>query len=444
MDIAVLLFLILINGFFAMTEIALVTARRGRLQRLADDGSRGAQAAIELNEHPTRFLSTIQIGITAIGVLSGIIGEATLARPFAAWLELIGVPQSTSETGATILVVVVITYVTIILGELVPKRLGQLNPESIARAVAQPMLWLATIARPFVRLLVGSTELVLTVLGVRQTGAQQVTEEEIHAILEEGSDAGVIAENEREMVRNLFRLDDRQVASFMTPRSDILYLDLDNPLSENLQLIKDSKHSRFPVCRGDPSDIIGIVTAKRLLAQSIAGETIDLERDLSPPVYVPETLTGMELLQHFRSSNTHGVLVIDEYGQLQGMVSLHDVFEAIIGEFKPRSADDAWAIQREDGSWLLDGFIPVPEFKDRLDLDKIPEEERGRYHTLSGMLMLLTGKIPKTGDKVEWEDWSFEIVDMDGRRIDKVLAVRVKPAADKTSAPETPPGTTST
>ena len=424
MDIALLFALVFLNGFFAMSEIALISSRRTRLQQLAERGDRSARAAIELGDHPTRFLSTLQIGITAIGVLNGIIGEATFAEPFAIWLQALGLPQGASEIGATALVVVVITYVTIILGELVPKRLGQLNPEAVARRVAQPILWLAALTKPFVRLLAGSTEFVLRLLGVRATTAQTVTEEEIHAMLAEGSEAGVIDTQEGEMLRNVFRLDDRQVASLMTPRSDILYLDVEATIEESLRQINESEHSRFPVCRGDLTQILGVVTAKRLLAQSIRGDKFDLKADLLSAVFVPETLTGMELLENFRSSNVQFVLVVDEYGEIQGLVTLQDVFEAIIGEFNPTTAEDAWAIQREDGSWLLDGFIPIPELKDRLRLREVPEEDKGRYHTLSGMVMLLSGKVPKTADKVEWEGWLFEIVDMDGTRIDKVLAAR--------------------
>ena len=424
MDIALLLTLVLLNGLFAMSEIALVTARRPRLQKLADDGLQSARLAIELGEHPTRFMSTLQIGITAIGVLNGIIGEATLAEPFALWLQGLGLPKGASEIGATALVVASITYITIILGELVPKRLGQINPEAVARLVAKPIVWLATITRPFVWLLAGSTEFVLRLLGVRASDAPRVTEEEINAMLAEGSDAGVIEPQERDMVRNMFRLDDRQVMSLMTPRSDIVFLDTDQPMETNLRVVSESSHSRFPVCRGGLANILGVMTAKRLVRQSIRGAALDVSQDLIPAVFVPETLTGMELLDNFRSSSVQFVLVVDEYGEIQGLVTLQDVFEAITGEFKPVTASDSWAIRREDGSWLLDGFIPIPEFKDRLELKEVPEEHKGRYHTLSGMVMLLSGRVPKTGDRVHWEGWTFEIVDMDGKRIDKVLAKR--------------------
>ncbi|HQR53926.1 MAG TPA: hemolysin family protein [Burkholderiales bacterium] len=431
MDISLLFALVLLNGFFAMSEIALVASRKPRLQYLADNGDKSARAAMELGEHPTRFLSTLQIGITAIGVLNGIIGEATLAEPFSLWLEDMGVPPRASEIGATALVVVVITYVTIILGELVPKRLGQISPEAIARRVARPILLLAAIAKPFVRLLAGSTELVLRLMGVGSTKAQTLTEDEIHAILAEGSEAGVIDAQEGAMLRNVFRLDDRQVLSLMTPRSDIVFLDVEAPIDESLRKIGESEHSRYPVCRGDLTDILGVATAKGLLGQSIRGEKPNLQADLLPAVYVPESLNGMELLENFRSSNVQFVLVVDEYGEVQGLVTLQDVFEAIIGEFKPMTPEDAWAIQREDGSWLLDGLIPIPELKDRLHVRTVPEEDKGRYHTLSGMVMLLAGKVPRTGDKIEWEGWHFEIVDMDGTRIDKVLATPIVVAADE-------------
>ncbi|MFN0303218.1 MAG: hemolysin family protein [Burkholderiales bacterium] len=439
MEIIFLLSLILLNSAFAMSEIALVTARKGRLQKLAENGDKSAVTALALCETPTRFLSTIQIGITSIGVLSGIVGEAMLAEPLAQWLEGLGAPRQATGIGATGLVVVVITYTTIVLGELVPKRLGQINPETIARLVAGPMLGLATIAKPFVFLLSASTELILKLLRVKATSAQAVTAEEIRAMLDEGSDAGVIDEQEHEMMRNVFRLDDRQVASLMTPRSEIVYLNVDAPLDENLRKISESDYLRFPVVRGDPGTILGIINAKQILAQTIGGAPLDLMANLQPAVYVPETLTGMELLENFRSSHIQLVVVVDEYGETQGLVTLQDVFEAITGEFKTRSAEDAWALARPDGSWLLDGFIPVPELKDRLELEAVPEEDKSRYHTLSGMIMLLLGRLPRTGDQVQWGGWGFEIVDMDGKRIDKVIATRtVAPRPQLAREQETP------
>jgi putative hemolysin len=422
-EIAFLFGLILLNGVFAMSEIALVTARRGRLQTMMDRGDAGAAAALALNEDPTRFLSTIQVGITTIGILSGIVGEAALAAPLGEWLITLGAEREHAELGATALVVVVVTYFAIVLGELVPKRLGQMSAEDVARRVARPIGWLAIAAKPFVRLLSGSTDLLLRIAGIRNTTANAVTEEEIHQLIQEGSESGVIDEQERAMVRNVFRLDDRQIASLMTPRSDIVYLDLEDSREENLRKVLESERSRFPVCRGGLRDVIGIATARRLLHQTIRGEPLDIATALDPAVYVPESLTGMELLENFRSSTGHLALVVDEYGEVQGLVTLQDLFETIAGEFKPPRGEDAWAVQRVDGSWLLDGLIPIPELKDRLGFSSAPEEELGRYNTLAGMMMLLLGRVPSVGDAVEWQGWQFEIVDMDGHRIDKVLGV---------------------
>ena len=422
MEALVLVALILLNGAFAMSEIALLSARRSRLARLAAEGDGAAGVAMQLGEEPTRFLSTVQIGITAISILNGIVGESVLAAPFAAWLQTFGIEQQISEGGATALVVVVITYVTIVVGELVPKRIAQINAEGIARLVARPIQALATVSRPFVRLLSFSTDAILRLMGKHGARAAAVTEEDIHALLEEGSEAGVIEKQEHDMVRNVFRLDDRQIGSLMIPRADIVYLDLELPLESNLDRVAESEHSRFPVCRGGLHDILGIIATKQLFNQMHRNRQPDLAAQLQPCVYVPESLTGMELLEQFRASATHMVFVIDEYGEIQGLVTLQDVLEAVTGEFQPRNADEAWAVQREDGSWLLDGLIPLPELKDRLDLDAVPEEDRGRYHTLSGMMMWLLGRLPHTGDKAQWERWQLEVVDLDGKRVDKVLA----------------------
>ncbi len=435
MEIAILLGLILMNGVFAMSEIALVTARKARLQKLSEAGDASASAAIELGDDPNRFLSTVQIGITSIGILNGIVGEATLAHPFSVWLQRVGVEGWLSEYLATGLVVVSITYFTIVLGELVPKRLGQISPEPIARMVARPMLLLAVLTKPFVRLLSASTQLVLRTFGVSERTEPSVTQEEINLMLAEGSSAGVIEHHEHQMVRNVFRLDDRQIASLMVPRSDIVYFDVNEPLEENLRRFEGSDHSRFPVVRGGWDEVLGVANSRQLLAQTLRGEKLSLIENLQPAVFVPESLTGMELLENFKNSGVQLAFIVDEYGEVQGIVTLQDVMEAITGEFKTHRAEDAWAVQREDGSWLLDGLIPVPELKDRLALNGVPEEERGRYNTLSGMLMLLLGRLPQTADRCEWEDWTFEIVDLDGKRIDKVLATPKPPEPEELLQP---------
>jgi putative hemolysin len=285
-----------------------------------------------------------------------------------------------------------------------------------------------------VKLLAHSTDLILGLIGARTATAGAVTEEEIHALIEEGSESGVIDAQERAMVRNVFRLDDRQIASLMTPRSDIVYLDLEAPLDENLRKIATSTHARFPVCRGDLRDVAGVVSARSLLQQSVQTGAIDLAAALKPAVFVPESLTGMELLENFRASPTSLALVVDEYGEVQGLVTPQDVFEAIAGEFKTPRIEDAWAVPRKDGSWLLDGLIPIPELKDRLDLAHVPDEDVGRYNTLSGMMMFMLGHIPRTGDAAQWEGWRLEVVDMDGHRVDKVLASRIE-ATPEPAAP---------
>ena len=429
MEILFLTALIVLNGAFAMSEIALVTARRARLARLAEDGDAAAAVAMKLHDDPTRFLSTVQIGITSIGILSGIVGEAALAQPLALWLQSLGLEPEASRIASTALVVVVITYVSIVVGELVPKRIGQFNPEGIARRVARPMHLLAILARPFVRLLAGSTDAILRLLGKQPSSQEGVIEEEIHALLEEGSESGAIEQQERDMVRNVFRLDERHINSLMIPRADIVYLDASLPPEENLRRVAESEHSRFPVCRGGLDEVLGIVTAKQLLNQQLrGGNADDLTVRLTPAVYVPESLTGMDLLEHFRASDTQMVLIIDEYGEINGLVTLQDVLEAVTGEFKPRNQEDAWAVPREDGSWFLDGLIPIPELKDRLGLKTVPEEGKGRYHTLSGLVMWLSGRLPQTGDILVWENWRLEVVDLDGKRIDKILATPIAPA----------------
>jgi len=436
MDVALLVFLILLNGVFAMSEMALTAARKARLQVMHEAGESGANAALELHDNPTKWLSTVQIGITSIGVLNGIVGEAAFSAPLAAWLTqvlpMIG-PRA-AQISATGLVVVIITFLTIVLGELVPKRIGQMFPETIARLVAQPMNWLSTATRPFVALLSMSTQTILRVLGLRDLPSRSVTEEEIAAQLEEGVDAGIIEEQEHQMVRNVFRLDERQIGSMMIPRAEITWLDADAPAEDVLRVIGEHGHSRYPVCRGGLEDVLGVVSAQALLQQSLRGQPLSLTEGLQPPVFVPETLSGMELLEHFRVSSAELVFVVDEYGEVQGVITVRDVLEAITGEFATPTDEDAWAVQRDDGSWLLDGLIPVPELKDRLDLKELPEEDRGRYNTLAGMIMLLLGRLPQTGDKVEWEDWRFEVVDLDGKRVDKVLVSRLAPAAAEASA----------
>ncbi len=428
MEFILLLFLILVNGIFAMAEIGLVASRTVRLRRLADSGDASAKAALQLRDDPTKFLSTVQIGITAIGILNGIVGEAVFADPLSELLQLTGLGVGASSVGATAIVVISITYLTIVFGELVPKRIAQFNAEGVARFMARPLAALARFSGPFVWVLSSSTDGVLRLLGKGELSSANVTEEDIHAVLFEGSRSGAIEQQEHDIVRNVFRLDDRQIASIMTPRSDITYLDLNESFDVSLEQLVASDHTRYPVCQGGLENILGVITSKRLFRQHLKGESgQDVTPHLLPAVYVPESLTGLKLLEQFRESGMQMVFVVDEYGDVVGLITLQDLLQALAGEFKSQNpAADVWAVQREDGSWLLDGLMPVLELQDTLQLSGIPDEERAQYHTLSGMIMWMFGRVPETGDLTDWQGWILEVVDLDGNRIDKVLAYRDK------------------
>jgi len=428
MTILILFFLIVLNGLFAMSEMALVSSRKARLQKWIDDGDSGAIAAAKLAEDPADFMSTMQIGISTITILSGILGEAALSDSLAAALHDMGMRDSLAHPFSIGFVVAIITYVNIVIGELVPKRLGQIAPESIARIVSRPVLWLTRVMTsiiPVVRFLSASTYLVLRLIGVRNTEGPKMTSDEIHAMLVEGSQSGLIDAQEHQMVRNVFRLDDRKIASLMIPRLDVTWLSIHDSADKTLDLIQNSGYSRFPVCKDSINDVIGIVTAKSVLTQVLKQEPFSLEAVMQSPLYVPESLNGMELLNLLRSSKTEMALVVDEYGDIQGIVTLQDLIEAITGEFQTNDIEDSYAIKREDGTWLLDGLLSSHDLKDHLHIKVLPEEERGLYNTLSGLMMMQLGRIPQTLDTITWADWRFEIVDMDGKRIDKVLATRL-------------------
>lgn len=429
MDFLLIALLTLLNGLFAMSEMALATTRRARLAAMAEDGDRGAQAALKLLEQPTQFLSTVQVGITSIGVINGIIGEAAFSDDLAAWLLSLGTPPRAAPIAATAIVVAIITYITIIFGELVPKRIGQIYPEQIARWSSRPMRWLSRAAGPFVRLLSASTQAVLKLLAI-DTRDRLVTEEEIAHSLEEGVEAGVIEQHEHQMVRNVFHLDDRPLTSMMVPRTDVQWLDAAAPVRDALRRAGEGEaHSWYPVARGSLDDVVGLVSVARLISLGPQHEG-PVEPHAVPAVFVPETLSGMELVEQFRKQAARLVFVVDEYGVVQGLITPHDVLEAITGELRPAGEEDAWATQREDGSWLLDGHMPVSELKARLEIRELPEEDRGRYNTLAGLLMAVSGHLPGPGERIDCGDWVFEVVDLDGRRIDKVLAQAVPEPAD--------------
>ena len=431
MDFLLIAFLTLLNGVFAMSEMALSSSRKARLAAMAESGDKGAVAALGLLDNPTQFLSSVQVGITSIGMLNGIIGEAAFSGGLSVLFQGWGVPFRVAEISSTALVVVTITYITIVFGELVPKRIGQLYPETTAGLVARPMMWVASAAKPFVRLLSLSTQGVLKLLHVNNSAGRAVTEEEITASLVEGVDAGLIEEHEHQMVQNVFLLDDRLLTSLMLPRSDIAWLDASDTLQQAIQKVGTTGHSWYPVCRGSLDDVVGVVKLTKLLAVRDGASSAADDRTgehAVPAVFVPETLTGMELLEQFRAKSTRMVFVVDEYGVVQGLVTPLDMLEAITGELQPGVQTDAWATQRADGTWLIDGVMPVSELKARLDIKDLPEEDKGRYNTVAGLLQSVSGRLMNTADKVECAGWVFEVVDLDGKRIDKVLATEVSDA----------------
>ena len=432
MDILLIVALILLNGLFAMSEMALSSSRKVRLLALQEAGEHGADLALQLMERPTQFLSTIQIGITSIGVLNGIVGEAAFSDTVSRWLTSAGMPATVATVAATASVVTLITFLTIIFGELVPKRIGQLFPETIARRTAPLMRSLGLVARPFIALLTACTAGVLRLLRMDTRHHASVTEEEIRASLNEGVHAGLIEHQEHQMVKNVFHLDDRPLTSLMVPRSDIDWLSSRATVREALEQVRQGAvHSWYPVCRGGLDDVVGLVSLAELTQQT-ADDAL-LETLMVPAAFAPETLSGLDLLEQFRRPASRAqrsgqsgrmVMVVDEYGVVQGLMTPRDLLEAITGEWLDHaSVQDSWATPRGDGSWLLDGSMPVVELKTRLGLSEaLPGEDRGLYNTLAGLIMSVSGQVPTTGARVQVPGWEFEVVDLDGRRIDKVLA----------------------
>jgi putative hemolysin len=426
-EILFIVLLLVANGIFAMSELAVVASRKTRLQRMAASGNTRASAALELAQQPERFLSTIQIGITLVGILAGAFGGATIAEQLGAKISAVPSLAPYGEAIGLIVVVLSITYLSLIIGELVPKRLALNNPERVAILVAGPMRGLARLASPVVSLLSFSTSAVLTFLRMRAPTEPPVTEEEIKVLIQQGTQAGVFEEAEQEMIECVFRLTDRSVEALMTPRIDIVWLDIDDPPEKIHWKVAQSTYSRFPVCRGNLDNLLGIVKAKDLLSRCVSGASLDLQAALKQPLYVPESTPALRVLEMFKAARTHLALVIDEYGAVEGLVTTNDILEAIVGDIAPvQSEAGKDAVQREDGSWLLDGALPVDEFREIFSVERLPGEERGAYHTLAGFILFHLGRIPSEADHFEWHGLRFEIVDMDGRRIDKVLVMATK------------------
>ncbi|MFN6566674.1 hemolysin family protein [Dendronalium sp. ChiSLP03b] len=423
-ELFIILVLIIANGVFSMSEMAIVSARKVRLQQLANQGDAKARAALKLAESPNHFLSTVQVGISLIGILTGAFGGATIAEKVAVYLRLVPFLASYSEPLAFGIVVLIITYLSLIIGELVPKRLALNNPERIAAIVAIPMRALAALASPAVYLLSASTDMVLRLLGITPSVEPQVTEEEIKILIEQGTEAGTFEEAEQDMVERVFRLGDRPVSSFMTPRPDIVWLDLEDSAEENREKMVDSAYSRYPVCQGGLDNVLGVIPVTDLLARSFRGEPLDLTVGLRQPVFVPESTRGLKVLELFKQTITHMALVVDEYGVIQGLVTLNDIMSEIVGDVP--NADDQenpQAVQREDGSWLLDGMLAVEDFLELFGMEEWESEERGSYQTLGGFVITHLGRIPTAADHFEWQGMRIEVMDMDGNRVDKVLVV---------------------
>ncbi|MGD9048371.1 MAG: hemolysin family protein [Anaerolineae bacterium] len=422
-EILVLAVLILANGLFAMSEIAVVSVRKTRLQQQAQEGNKRAQVALELANAPNQFLATIQIGITLVGVMAGAIGGATLAEELAAVLKQVPFLAPYSEAIGVGIIVLTVTYFSLVVGELVPKRLGLNNAEQVAARLAPFMQTLSRLASPLVRLLSLSTDLALRLLRVRPEQEIPVSEEEIKILLRQGTRAGAFEPAEQKMVEHVFRLTDVTLEVLMTHRPEVVWLNLDDPAEETWRVVVSGGYSRFPVARGDLDHVLGIVYVKDLLADVLDGQPFDLEATLRPALYLPENITALEAVEQLKMNRTHMALVIDEYGGFEGLLTVEDILEAIVGDI-PEMGElvESEAVQREDGSWLLDGMLPADEVKQLLGIDSLPYEG-SQYQTLGGLVMLRLERVPSTGDHFLCCGWRFEVVDMDGLRVDKVLAV---------------------
>lgn len=438
LEILLILVLIIANGIFSGSEIAVVSARKVRLEQAARQGDKKSLAALKLANSPNNFLSAVQIGITLIGILSGAVGGATLASRLRLVFDEIPVLDPYSEVLSVAIVVGLITYLSLVIGELVPKRVALSNPEAIARTIAKPMSWLARLTAPLVYLLGISTDAVLKLLGVEAAEEQPMTEEEIKVLIEQGTRAGLFEIAEQEMVTRVFRLADRSVRSIMTPRVEIVWLDVTSSLEEIQQEMLDSPHSRFPVGDTSLDNCIGILAVKDFWAAIKTDSSFQLRSILQSPFFVPETTPALDLLKRFRQSSIHMALVTDEYGVIEGLLTLNNLIEAIVGNLpNENDEDEPQIVQREDGSWLLDGLLSIDELKETLELQKIPREEEGYYHTLGGLVITLFGHIPRAGDYFEAEGLRFEVVDMDGNRVDKVLVNRVEGEGETPEAQRT-------
>lgn len=420
-ELLIILVLILLNGFFSLAEMAIVSARKSRLEQAAEEGDRRAGNALRLAKNPNQFLSTVQIGITLIGILTGVFGGATIAREVARGLAGIPGLAPTSDTLGVILVVLLITYLTLVLGELAPKRLALTHPERLAKAVAAPMNLLARLATPLIRLLGASTNLVLRLLGVQPRSGPEYSEDDIKTLLGQATDEGVFEPSEQDMVERIFRLSDRSVSALMTPRTEVTFLEAGAGREEILTILSRHPYAHYPVMAESPDNILGIVETRQLLLACVAAAELDWSKLLQPPLFIPETTPALKTLEKFQQSGSKVAIVMDEYGGMLGVVTRSDLLRAILGSASSGEGEaEPQSIHCADGTWLFDGMLQVDELKEILDLERLPGEEPGLYDTLGGMMMAALGRIPVSGDAFDFAGFRFKVVDMDARRVDKV------------------------
>ncbi len=423
LEIAFVLLLVAANGVLSMAEIAVLSSRRARLQQRAEAGDAGAAAALALAREPAEFLSTVQVGITLVGVLAGAFGGARIAGALAASLAAVGVPARPAEGVALALVVGAITLLSIVLGELVPKRLALASPERIASALARPLARLSAMTGPAVRILSRATDAVSRLLGVTGASEPAVTEEEIRVLVRQGREAGVLEDAEAEMVREVLDLADLTAADLMTPRPRLVLLGRGDPAEVSIRKIAESRHTDYPVWEGTPDNVVGIVSVRDLWAQVVDGRPTDVGAAVRQPLFIPGSQRALQVLELFRTSGHHVALVVDEYGVVEGLLKLSDILGAVVGVVPEAGSELApGAVRREDGSWLLDGLLPLPDARDSLGVPRLPGDDEGGFHTLGGWIVARLGRLPRVTDVVHAAGYRFEVVDMDGRRVDKVLA----------------------
>lgn len=425
LEIIIIILLIIANGIFSMSEMAVVSARRALLKQRAEEGDAGARSALELAKEPTRFLSTIQIGITLVAILTGAFGGATIADEMALFLKNYATLAPYSNAVGIVIVVLGITYLSLVLGELVPKRIALNNPERISALIASPMHAFSVIASPIIYFLSTSTDLVLRMLRIKPYVEPTVTEEEIRVLIEQGTTEGVIEEEEQDIVERVFHLGDRRIDAIMTPRAEIIWLDIEDSPEEVQRKISSGPFSLFPISRSRLDNVLGIVQAKDLLPCSMKDGKVDLKSSLLPPLFIPESMRALKVLERFKQTGIHLAIVIDEFGSVQGIVTLTDLLEAMVGDIPHiKELAEPMILKRENGSWLLDGALSVEEFKEAFHIDRLPEEDL--YQTVGGFVMMHLERVPSTGDRFEWGGYRFEVVDMDEHRVDKLLLTPIK------------------